>query len=141
VTRVHFTWDRRPRQAAADRLRTLAQLAIRRLHDRRTELHVLVTGDATIRNLNHRFRDVDAPTDVLSFPDGDTLPDGRLLLGEIAISLDRAREQAGEFGHDEVRELEELLLHGILHLSGFDHDTDDGAMDALELELRQEYLS
>lgn len=141
MTQVHFTWDRRPRLAAADRLRDLARTVIDRLQDQPAELHVLVTGDDTVRELNRTYRDIDAPTDVLSFPNGDMLPDGRVLLGEIAISLDRAREQATQLGHDEIRELEELMIHGILHLGGYDHESDDGAMDALELTLRRELLS
>jgi probable rRNA maturation factor len=104
------------------------------------EVHVLVTGDETIRDLNHRFRQVDRVTDVLSFPDGDELPSGLTLLGEIAISLPAAKRQAEAFGHDEIRELSELALHGVLHLIGYDHDNDRGQMNALELELREGVL-
>ena len=71
---------------------------------------------------------------------GDLLPDGGLLLGEIVISLDAARRQAVELGHSELRELEELVLHGTLHLLGHDHEQDDGEMEDLELRLREELL-
>lgn len=104
------------------------------------ELHILITGDTEIAELNRQYRNVDGPTDVLSFPDGDRLPDGSLLLGELMISLDTARRQAESLGHDELRELQELSLHGLLHLVGHDHDSDDGEMDELELELRRELL-
>jgi probable rRNA maturation factor len=105
-----------------------------------SEVHVLITGDDRIRDLNCRYRGIDSATDVLSFPDGDLLPSGMTLLGEIVISLDTARRQAGELGHDEVRELSELALHGVLHLLGYDHDNDRGQMNALEIELREEVL-
>ncbi|MGD8439440.1 MAG: rRNA maturation RNase YbeY [Holophagae bacterium] len=105
------------------------------------EVHILITGDDRIRDLNRRYLGHDAPTDVLSFPDGDELPTGRRLLGEIVISLDAVRRQAAEEGHDELRELEELLLHGTLHLLGYDHAADDGEMNRLELDLRKELLS
>lgn len=105
-----------------------------------SEVHVLVTGDETLHELNRCYRDVDRPTDVLSFPHGDRLPSGRVLLGEIVVSLEAARRQAVDLGHDEVRELEELLLHGTLHLLGHDHELDDGEMDAIELRLREELL-
>jgi probable rRNA maturation factor len=78
---------------------------------------------------------------VLSFPDGDRLPDGQRLLGEIVVSLDRARLQALDAGHDELRELKELALHGTLHLLGYDHSNDHGEMNQIELRLREELLS
>ena len=101
----------------------------------------MITGDETIRNLNRQFRDKDVSTDVLSFPDGDELPTGRVLLGEIAISLDTARRQAETLGHDLRRELCELALHGVLHLVGYDHERDSGKMNRLELKLREELLA
>ena len=118
----------------------MAQRALERLGVERSEVHVLVTGDAAIRELNRTWRGIDRPTDVLSFPDGDELPSGRVLLGEVVLSLDTARRQAAEEGHDEVRELQELLLHGVLHLLGYDHEVDDDEMSALEIELRTDLL-
>lgn len=104
------------------------------------EVHLTFTGDLEIAELNRRWRGIDAPTDVLSFPDGDVLPDGRRLLGEILVSVDTARRQAEELGHPLVREVEELVLHGLLHLLGYDHDADEGEMNRLELGLREELL-
>jgi probable rRNA maturation factor len=105
-----------------------------------SEVHLLITDDPTIRELNRRFRDIDRETDVLSFPDGDELPSGLTLLGEIAISLDAVKRQSVELGHGEIRELSELVLHGVLHLLGYDHENDRGQMNALEIKLREEVL-
>jgi len=104
------------------------------------EVSVLITGDERLRQLNRTWRKIDRPTDVLSFPDGEDLPDGSRLLGEIAISMDAARRQAAELGHSVEREAEELVLHGVLHLTGHDHEKDRGEMDALELRMRRELL-
>ncbi len=141
MSTVHFRWERRPSQPAADVLRRLIVEALRRLGVTEAEVHVLVTGDDRIRELNRVFRGRDAVTDVLSFPDGDRLPSGSVLLGEIAVSLDAARRQALDLGHSELRELEELVLHGALHLMGYDHLQDRGAMNRVELRMRRELLS
>ena len=140
MTEVYIRWERRPSRPAADRLRRLARSAVPRLGSGAAEVHVLLTGDDRIRDLNRDYGGADRPTDVLSFADGEVLPDGRRLLGEVVISLDTARRQAEGSGHGEVRELEELLLHGLLHLHGYDHQTDRGEMEALELRLRGELL-
>jgi probable rRNA maturation factor len=106
-----------------------------------SEVHLLITGDDQIRALNRDYLGRDRATDVLSFPDGDPLPTGRRLLGQIVVSLDRARRQAEDSGLDELRELQELVLHGTLHLLGYDHSSDQGEMNRLELRLRGELLS
>ena len=103
------------------------------------EVSVLFTDNASIREINRENREIDAPTDVLSFPIGeypvpgyfDTLEDeqpevfhpetGELMLGDIVISVERVQSQAEEFGHSEERELGFLLAHSVLHLCGFDH--------------------
>jgi len=105
-----------------------------------SEVHILVTDDQRIRELNRQYRQIDEATDVLSFPDGDELPDGRILLGQLVISRDMARVQADRAGHGEIRELEELTVHGVLHLMGYDHAQDHGEMDELELKLRRDVL-
>jgi len=140
VTRVHFRWDRRPSQPAAEALRRVVAEVVRRTHPAAAEVYVVLTGDDELRRLNRTYRGINRPTDVLSFPDGDPLPTGGVLLGEIVLSLDAARRQAAELGHGELRELEELVLHGTLHLLGHDHERDRGEMAALELELREELL-
>lgn len=140
MTQVHFRWDRRPSQPAAEPLRQIVVEVVRRSRGPEAEVNIVVTGDDELQRLNRTYRKLDRPTDVLSFPDGDLLPDGGLLLGEIVISLDAARRQAVELGHSELRELEELVLHGTLHLLGHDHEQDDGEMEDLELRLREELL-
>jgi len=94
---------------------------------------VAFVSDARIRELNSRFRGIDKATDVLSFPESDE-DEG---LGEIAISVDRAAIQAEENKMTFDEEVAQLLLHGLLHLSGYDHETDNGEMNRLELRLRK----
>jgi probable rRNA maturation factor len=91
----------------------------------------LITTDAELQSLNRRFRRKDAPTDVLSFPSANGTP------GEIAISLDRAAEQAADLGHTVDQELRILMLHGLLHLTGMDHETDGGKMERTESRWRK----
>ncbi len=79
-------------------------------------LNVILTDDANIREYNRKFRDKDAPTDVLSFP--SNLKDE---LGDVFISLERAKAQANEYGHSFERELAFLSIHGLLHCLGYDH--------------------
>jgi probable rRNA maturation factor len=141
VTRVHIKWERRPAQPAAEALREVISGCLGRMGVENAEVHIVLTGDQTLRELNRRFRDIDRATDVLSFPDGDQLPSGRRFLGEIIISLDSARRQAEALGHGELRELCELALHGSLHLLGYDHVRDQGDMSEIELNLRRELLS
>ena len=101
-------------------------------------LAVRFVGDRSMRRLNREFRSRDTTTDVLSFP-GGTTPEGPYL-GDVVISVPRAMEQAGERGHDLARELQLLLIHGILHCLGHDHETDDGTMQRLERRLRLRHL-
>ncbi len=93
----------------------------------------LISRDAELQRLNREFLNKDYPTDVLSFPSGSD--DG--LLGEIAISLDRARSQAAEHGHTAGDEIRILMLHGILHLMGMDHERDHGQMRRAETRWRK----
>lgn len=97
------------------------------------EVSISFVDDAAIRELNHRYRQVDRPTDVLSFPmydeeafavppyHNDVVP----LLGDIIVSVPRAIEQAEDYGHSLERELGFLVTHGFLHLLGYDHDTEE----------------
>jgi probable rRNA maturation factor len=91
------------------------------------EFCCVVTSDEELRRLNREFRDRDYATDVLSFP-GEP--------GEIAISWDAAKRQAVEYGHSVAEEIEILMLHGVLHLLGMDHETDDGEMSRAERKWR-----
>ncbi len=102
-------------------------------------VNVLVASSAELKSLNRKFRGADKPTDVLSFP---SLPakrnQARRVAGEIAISLEIARENAGRFRHSVAEEIKILTLHGILHLAGFDHERDNGEMARKESRLRRE---
>ena len=95
---------------------------------------VLLADDKTLRRLNREFRGKDKATDVLSFPAAKEFAGE--FAGDLAISLDTAARQAREHGHELRDEVRVLLLHGLLHLSGMDHETDRGEMAAREAELR-----
>jgi probable rRNA maturation factor len=92
---------------------------------------VLITGDAELRRLNRDFRGKDYATDVLSFPSAHPSS-----LGDLAISLGRARAQARQYGHRTEQEVQILMLHGVLHLTGLDHESDDGRMARAEKRWR-----
>jgi probable rRNA maturation factor len=92
------------------------------------EVDILVSGNQRLQALNRRFRRKNKPTDVLSFP--------RSTGGDIAISADIARHNAALYGHSVAEELKILVLHGLLHLAGHDHESDSGEMARLELRLR-----
>lgn len=100
-------------------------------------LGVRFAGDREMRRVNREFRGKDKTTDVLSFP-GDPEDGGHL--GDILISVPTARRQAEAAGHPVERELKVLLLHGILHCMGYDHETDDGTMERLERKLRRAWI-
>ena len=95
---------------------------------------IAFVSDKAIRQLNRQFRNTDKATDVLSFPADDT---DKLNLGDIAISVDTAARQAKENGLTFDEEVAQLILHGLLHLSGYDHETDNGEMNKLEVRLRK----
>jgi probable rRNA maturation factor len=92
----------------------------------------LIAGDEELRRLNREFRKQDYATDVLSFPSRQTLG----FLGDIAISFQHARRQAAEYGHSAGQEIEILMLHGVLHLLGMDHEKDHGQMARAENKWR-----
>ncbi len=92
----------------------------------------LITDDAELRRLNRDFRKKDYATDVLSFPSGQALG----FLGDIAISFDHALRQAAQHGHTVRQEIEILMLHGVLHLLGMDHQNDGGQMARAENKWR-----
>lgn len=99
------------------------------------EVEVLLTSDAEIKRLNKAFRGKNKATDVLSFPAPE---EAEGLAGDLAVSLDTAARQAAEHGHALRDEVRILLLHGLLHLAGEDHETDTGEMAARERALRKE---
>ncbi|HWW23507.1 MAG TPA: rRNA maturation RNase YbeY [Edaphobacter sp.] len=100
------------------------------------DVDVLLADDATLRRLNKTFRGKNKATDVLSFPAPAEIADDHA--GDLAISLETANRQAETYRHSLRDEVRILLLHGLLHLSGLDHEIDDGEMAAREAELRVE---
>lgn len=98
------------------------------------EVGVLLTGDDAVRELNRQFRRKDKPTDVLSFPAAENAAG---IAGDLVISLETALRQAAERSHSLETEIKVLLLHGLLHLAGYDHETDEGQMQRREVRLRR----
>ena len=123
----------------AKRWREFAAGALKVIGARDRDATIVFVADAAIRKLNRQFRGKDSATDVLSFPaqaesfEANAEP----TLGEIVISLDRAQAQAKENGLTTVNEVEQLILHGLLHLCGHDHEKDKGEMNRLEFKLRK----
>jgi probable rRNA maturation factor len=99
------------------------------------EVDVLLTSDSELKRLNKLYRQKNKATDVLSFPAAE---EAEGVAGDLAISLETAARQAADHGHSLPDELKILLLHGLLHLDGEDHETDSGEMAARELALRQQ---
>lgn len=99
------------------------------------EVEVLLAGDLTLQRLNRQYRGKNKATDVLSFPGAPEL--AAVHAGDLAISLETAGRQAAEYGHTLRDEVRVLLLHGLLHLHGMDHEADRGEMAAREGELRR----
>ena len=125
-------------EARARRVRPWLVPLVAELAPGAATLGVRFAGDRALRRANRDFRGRDATTDVLSFPGGPT-PEGRHL-GDVLISVPAARRQAAAAGHGVERELRVLLLHGVLHCLGHDHETDGGAMERLEKRLRGRWI-
>jgi len=137
-------WARRlPAAPTLNRFLARAQAAVKL----RGQVSVLLTTDRRIRTMNRLFRGVDKATDVLSFPALDlsqsgpapTAPASQRICGDLAISIETARRQAAEQGHALACELKILILHGLLHLAGYDHETDAGGMAKRERALRARF--
>lgn len=127
-----ITYRRKPATLDLKALESFATLLRDRVA-RGREFHCRITGDADLERWNARYRGKKTPTDVLSFPS-----DGSAGLGDIAISLQRARVQAREWGHETEDEIRILMLHGVLHLLGMDHESDSGQMRRAERRWRRE---
>ena len=110
----------------------LATKMLQAIGNEQASATIAFVSDKTIRDLNNQFRGIDKSTDVLSFPaeESDNL-------GDIAISVDTAAVQCVENGLTLDEEIAQLMLHGLLHLSGYDHETDNGEMNHVELKLRK----
>jgi probable rRNA maturation factor len=121
-----ITYRRKPATLDVLSLESFAALLRDRVA-RGRDFHCRITNDAELQSLNKQFLGKDYPTDVLSFPSEN----------DIAISLQRARAQAREWKHSTEDELRTLMLHGVLHLLGMDHESDTGQMKRAELRWRK----
>jgi len=129
----------RLRQMESKRWIAVAANALEAIGRTNANATIAFVSDLRMRELNRSFRGIDKTTDVLSFPAGPNefpLTDD-VSLGDIAISVQRAELQARESGLSFDDEMAQLILHGLLHLCGYDHETDDGEMNRLELRLRR----
>jgi probable rRNA maturation factor len=110
-----------------------------RLEEEITEVSIAFVDDEAMTELNKRFRGKKKTTDVLTFPADDSYNEPSASgkpLGDIVISVDQARRQAADEKHSLATEIRYLVLHGVLHALGYDHETDKGEMNALEVEVR-----
>jgi len=133
----------------ARRVARTADAALGAIGRHGTNLTVAFVRDNAMRELNKKFRGHDRTTDVLSFPaESDQSVSGVNFigtapsehLGDVVISTDVALRQANDAGHSFAREVDELVIHGVLHLCGYDHEADGGQMNRLELKLRKKLL-
>jgi probable rRNA maturation factor len=130
----------------ANRVARLAEATLAAVGKTGSSANVAFVRDRIIRELNRRFRGSDRATDVLSFPranaDDQDLrePGAGDYLGDILVSTDTALGQASEAGLSFEREVDELVMHGVLHLCGYDHENDQGEMNRLERRLRRKLL-
>ena len=144
MTNVEVTGEAVPRFSrreigAFTRQVLLALEKLDRIPEEISEVTIALVDDETMTGLNRKFRKKARTTDVLTFPADDSYVDpsqaGRPL-GDIVISVDQARRQAADERHSTGTEVRYLILHGLLHALGYDHETDQGEMNALEMEAR-----
>ncbi len=117
------------------RVKEKAERILKVLNQNRAELSLALVGNREIQKLNSRYRKKNEPTDVLSFPIGEGLPTRKKLLGDVVISVERAQWQAREGRRKLETEIETLLIHGILHLLGYDHE--GSAKEARKMRRRE----
>lgn len=129
MTNVEVTGSAVPRFSRRE-IAAFARKVLRHLGRDVREVSIAFVDDAAMTALNRRFRHKNKTTDVLTFPGDDAF------LGDIVISVDQARRQAADEKHSLANEVRYLILHGILHALGYDHETDQGEMNALELDAR-----
>lgn len=129
----------RGRQIDCERWREFTERALRAISTEPGLASVAFVSDRVMFDLNRRWRGKRATTDVLSFPAGQEHFEklAGLNLGEVVISVDQAARQAAEHGLEFDDEVAQLILHGLLHLSGYDHESDKGEMNRLEVRLRR----
>lgn len=129
----------RRRKINAKQWREFAEDALQKIGKPQQSATVVFVGDEAIKKLNREFRGKNSTTDVLSFPsEAETFEvENQDRLGDVVISVQRAAAQARRHGLSFSSEVKQLILHGLLHLCGYDHETDDGEMNRLELQIRR----
>jgi probable rRNA maturation factor len=129
----------RSRKINLKQWREFAEKALKAIGAKKAGTTIVFVSDDAIRKLNQQFRGNNYATDVLSFPiSAEPFEVGQQKeLGEVVISVQRAAAQARSNGLSFANEVKQLILHGLLHLSGYDHETDKGEMNRLELRLRK----
>ena len=132
----------RRHRVSVSRLQQFVNVLSHRLHLDSQTFTIVLVSDPRIRRLNRDFRNQNKPTDVLSFPTGpDDLPHlDKPGIGDMIVSVETARRQAFARHHSLERELCVLVIHGLLHLLGYDHEVDRGEMRRKELKLQSELL-
>ena len=122
-----------------ERWRAFVERALKVVPAKGAGVTLAFVSDRAMRELNRRWRGKSGTTDVLSFPSGqEEFEKGEgVSLGDVVVSLEQAARQAAEHGLDFEGEVQQLILHGLLHLCGYDHEQDGGEMNALELRLRR----
>jgi probable rRNA maturation factor len=127
----------RRRRVAIEPYREFSEQVLKALGAGKRNAAIVFVSDEAIRKLNRQFRGKNYATDVLSFPAEAKPFEDTTSLGEVVISTERAAAQAKQNGLSFRNEVQQLILHGLLHLCGHDHETDDGEMNRLELKLRK----
>lgn len=119
-------------------LETFVQEILLTLERDEWEVSIVLCNDDVIAGINKEFRDKDGPTDVLSFPQIETVDDipasGPFVAGDIVVSLDSVRSNAAYFSVDPEEEFKRVVVHGLLHLSGFDHETNEASEPMLQFQ-------
>ena len=135
---VDITHKERGKKVPTRELRKMAEGILAFLKQDRAELSLVLVDNRKIQELNARYRNKNEPTDVLAFPSGESLPAGVQILGDVVISVEKAEEQARKRRKTVEREMTDLLIHGILHLLGYDHERsarDARIMHAMEKKI------
>jgi len=129
----------RARKLTTNQWRSFAETAMKTIGGEDQTATIAFVSDRAIKELNRRFRGKDYPTDVLSFPNQAAAfeVENQSHLGDVVISVHRAAAQAKQHRLSFAIEVKHLILHGLLHLCGYDHETDGGEMKKLELRLRR----
>ncbi len=128
-----------------DTVKKVLESAIKKENLRNVSFNVIIVNNSYIHELNNNYRNIDRETDVITFAledeDSIILPEQERILGDIYISIDKAREQAREYGHSLLRELSFLAVHGFYHLLGYDHQTpeEEKVMFSKQEEVLKDY--